>query len=80
MKNIGNTRKSVAMLVELSEDGTFDKKVLFSNKENKMTIAPHSAVKISADEFVTSAVNYGMYCCFIPLKAGKSKLVRFEFK
>jgi hypothetical protein len=75
-----NPRKSSAVMVELSEDGSFSKKVLFSNKENKMIIKPKFAVRISPNEHVTSAINYGMYCCFIPFKAAKSKLVRFEFK
>lgn len=77
---MSNPRKSSAVLVELSEDGSFDKKVLFSNKENKMIIKPKSAARISTNEYVTSAINYGFYCCFIPFKAAKSKLVRFEFK
>lgn len=77
---MSNPRKSSAVLVELSEDGTFNKKTLFSNKENKMIITPSSADWISDNECIISAVNYGSYCCFIPLKKGKSKLARFEFK
>jgi hypothetical protein len=80
MFTMRNPRKSSAVMVELSENGTFNKKVLFSNKENKMIIKPKSAVRISENEQVTSAVNYGVYCCFIPFKSAKSKLVRFEFK
>jgi len=80
MFTMRNPAKSSAMLVELGEDGTFNKKVLFSNKETKMIIKPKFAVRVSPDEYVTSAINYGMYCCFFSLKAAKSKLVRFEFK
>jgi hypothetical protein len=73
-------RKSSAVLVELSEDGAFSKKTLFSNKENKMILLPSLADWISDTECIVSAINYGAYCCFIPLKAGKLKLARFEFK
>jgi hypothetical protein len=80
MYTMKNPRKSTAMMVELSEDGTFNKKTLFSNKENKMIIKPKSSIRVSENEYVTSAINSGIYCCFIPFKAAKSKLVRFEFK
>jgi len=80
MRNMGNPYKSTAVLVTLNESGTFTKKALFSNKENKMVIKPASAIHISKNEQIVTALNNGMFCCFIPLKAGKSKLARFEFK
>jgi len=78
--SMGSPRKSTAVLVELSEDGQYTKKALFSNKENKMIIQPASSVRISENEQIVIAANYGIYCCMIPLKAAKSKLARFEFK
>ncbi|MFI5164332.1 MAG: hypothetical protein ACHQHP_03690, partial [Bacteroidia bacterium] len=80
MYTMSNPHKSTAVLVQLSENGEFTKKALFSNKENKMTIEPASAVRISQNEQIVTALNSGIYCCMIPFKAGKSKLARFEFK
>lgn len=79
-RDVGNIQKSTAVLVELTESGEFTKKALFSNKENKMTLIPKTAMHVSENEQIVSASNPGVYCCFIPFVAGKYKLVRFEFK
>lgn len=75
-----NPYKSTAVLVTLSEDGQFDKKALFSNKDNKVVLMPKSDLKIGSHELIIPAYNGGVYCCFINFVAAKSKLARFDFK
>jgi len=79
VKGTGNMKKSVAVIVTLSEDGKFDKKVLFSNKENKSILLPSSYQKVGKNEFIVPAINPGFYCCVIPFKARKYRLARMTF-
>jgi len=80
LKAMTNPRGALAVLVTLSENAKVEKKTLFSNKENKMTLMPSKNVKISKTEFIAPAVNRGIYCCMIPFKKGKYNLLRFDFK
>jgi len=79
LKNMGNALKSEAVLVELSEDGQYTKKALFSNKDNKMALIPSSSIGIGNNQVIVPAYNGGVWCCFSIVPA-KSKLARFEFK
>jgi len=78
-KTMTNSKKSTAVLVELSEDGQFTKKTLFSNKDNDATIMPSHGFKITNNEFIVPAYNGGFWCC-ISFSSAKSKLARIEFK
>ncbi len=80
LRVMNNPYKSSAVLVSLSESGSFDKKLLFSNKENKMVLMPKSYTMISKNQLVVPALNRGVYCCMIPFKKGKYKFARFSFK
>lgn len=75
-----SVKKTTATLVTLSENGTFEKKAVFSNKENKIILLPDYFRKTGNGELIVPAINRGIYCCFIPFKKGKYKLARFEFK
>jgi hypothetical protein len=79
-KVMGNPHGSTAVLVALSEDGQFDKKALFSNKDNKLALQPTSFLKLNDSELIIPAYNGGFYCCFISFSPAKSKLARFDFK
>ncbi len=80
IRPMGRAEKSTAALISLSEDGTFNKKAMFSNKENKVTLLPKYYKKVGGGQLIVPAINRGIYCCLIPLKAGKYRLARFEFK
>ncbi len=80
LKVMRNPGKSTAVLVTLTEEGQFDKKTLFSNKDNKVALLPKSYLKISDSEVIVPAYHGGVYCCFISFSAAKSKLARFDFK
>jgi len=80
VRPMGKASKSTAVLITLSDDGSFDKKMLFSNKENKCTLLPASYKKMENGQLIVPAINVGFYCCFIPFKASKYRLARFEFK
>jgi len=79
LKTMSNSKKSTAVLVELSDDGQFTKKTLFSNKDNDATIMPSHYLRITNDEFIVPAYNGGFWCC-ISFSSAKSKLARIEFK
>lgn len=80
IRPMGKAKKSVATLVTLSEDGKFEKKMLFSNKENKSILLPSFCKRIDDSQFIVPAVYRGIYCCLIPLKPGKYRLARFSFE
>lgn len=80
IRPLKNPTKSVATLVVLSEDGKFEKKMLFSNKENKTVLLPSFYKQVNDTEFIVPAMNRGIYCCFIPIKPGKYRLARFTFE
>ncbi len=80
IRTMSSPKTSTAVIVELSEKGEYTKKELFSNKEAKSVLMPQRAYKLSPKEHVVTSMNGGFYCCMIPLKAAKSKLVRLSFK
>ncbi len=77
---MGSPQNSTAVMVELSEDGQFDKKALFNSKDNKVALLPEHYLKISENEVIIPAYNGGVQCCIISFKSATSKLARFEFK
>jgi hypothetical protein len=79
IRPLGNPYKSVATLVTLSENGTFEKKALFSNKENKVVLLPSYSHTMEDGQLIVPAIHVGIYCCFIPLKKGNYRLARFQF-
>jgi hypothetical protein len=81
IKRMTSSKKSMAVLVELSESGQFTKSALFSNKENKVTITPSKSAKINDNEYIIPALdNKSKTCCFLPAAPKKYKLARIEFK
>ncbi len=80
VRPMGKATKSIATLVTLTEDGKFEKKALFSNKENKVVLLPAYYKKMISGQLIVPAIKRGIYCCFIPLKKGKYRLARFDFK
>jgi hypothetical protein len=80
VRPMGKATKSIATLVTLTEDGKFEKKALFSNKENKVILLPAYYKKMISGQLIVPAIKRGIYCCFIPLKKGKYRLARFDFK
>lgn len=72
-------KKSTTVVVTLDESGKYTKKALFNNKDNKMILRTASSLRVNDHERIAEAVNFGTYFMLIPLKAGRTKLVRFRF-
>ena len=81
IKVMSNPYKATAILVELSESGTFDKTPLFKNKDNSSVIEPQQALKINDGEFIVPAVSVKSACCFFKAPNPKKyTLARFDFQ